>query len=110
MVITKHNWGAFYGTELDLQLRRRGVGTIVLGGIATNFGVESTARDAYERNYALVLAEDAMTSMSADLHALAVEKTCRVWAGCAPPPKCWQRWPEQAAAPLGNTVLQGGNS
>ena len=38
--ITKRQWGAFYGTELDLQLRRRGIRTIVLGGIATNFGVE----------------------------------------------------------------------
>ncbi len=40
LVITKHQWGAFYGTELDLQLRRRGIRTVVLGGIATNFGVE----------------------------------------------------------------------
>src|ERR1700722_17071877 len=39
--ITKRQWGAFHGTELDLQLRRRGVQTIVLGGIATNIGVES---------------------------------------------------------------------
>ncbi len=40
VVITKRQWGAFYGTELDLQLRRRGVATIVLAGVATNFGVE----------------------------------------------------------------------
>lgn len=73
LVITKHQWGAFYGTELDLQLRRRGVSTIVLAGIATNFGVESTARDAFERGYALVLVEDAMTSRSADAHAFAVQ-------------------------------------
>jgi len=72
LVITKHQWGAFYGTELDLQLRRRGVRSIVLGGIATNFGVESTARDAWERNYALIFAEDAMAAMSADAHAFAV--------------------------------------
>jgi nicotinamidase-related amidase len=39
-------WGAFYGTELDLQLRRRGIDTILLAGISTNVGVESTARDA----------------------------------------------------------------
>lgn len=44
VVITKHQWGAFYGTELDLQLRRRGITTIVLGGISTNMGVESTAQ------------------------------------------------------------------
>jgi nicotinamidase-related amidase len=70
--ITKHQWGAFYGTELDLQLRRRGVQTIVIGGISTNFGVESTARDAYERSYALVFVEDAMAAMSAEAHAFAV--------------------------------------
>ena len=68
LVITKHQWGAFYGTELDLQLRRRGVTTIVLAGIATNFGVESTARDAYELGYAQIFAEDAMTSLAAEAH------------------------------------------
>jgi nicotinamidase-related amidase len=73
IVITKHQWGAFYGTELDLQLRRRAVRTMVLGGIATNFGVESTARDAYERAYALVFAEDAMSSVRADAHEFAVK-------------------------------------
>ena len=46
-VLTKRQWGAFYGTDLDLQLRRRGITTIVLCGIATCYGVESTARDAY---------------------------------------------------------------
>ena len=54
VVVTKRQWGAFYGTELELQLRRRGVRTLVLGGISTNLGVESTARDAYERGYELV--------------------------------------------------------
>src|ERR1700722_9090178 len=43
VVITKRQWGAFHGTELDLQLRRRGIRTIVLGGVATHIGVESTA-------------------------------------------------------------------
>jgi nicotinamidase-related amidase len=70
IVITKRQWGAFYGTELDLQLRRRGVRTIVIGGIATNFGVESTARDAYERGYAQIFAEDAMSSVSSEAHEM----------------------------------------
>lgn len=65
VVIFKRQWGAFYGTDLDLQLRRRGLKTIVLCGIATEIGVESTARDAYERGYALVFAEDAMTGRTA---------------------------------------------
>jgi nicotinamidase-related amidase len=46
LVIAKRQWGAFYGTELDLQLRRRGITTLILGGISTDVGVESTARDA----------------------------------------------------------------
>ncbi|HET6232900.1 MAG TPA: hydrolase [Longimicrobiaceae bacterium] len=72
LVVTKRQWGAFYGTDLDLQLRRRGVRTIVLGGIATNFGVESTARAAFEHGYAVVLAEDAMASFTADAHRFAI--------------------------------------
>ncbi|NED79149.1 isochorismatase family protein, partial [Streptomyces sp. SID11233] len=42
--VTKQTWGAFYGTDLDSQLRRRGITQVVLTGIATSIGVESTAR------------------------------------------------------------------
>ena len=56
-MITKRQWGAFYGTELDLQLRRRGVDTLVLFGISANIAIESTAREAYERGYSQVLVE-----------------------------------------------------
>jgi nicotinamidase-related amidase len=73
IVVTKRQWGAFYGTQLDLQLRRRGIRTIVIGGIATNFGVESTARDAYEHGYALVFVEDAMAGLSEEAHAFAIK-------------------------------------
>ncbi|MDT8870856.1 isochorismatase family protein [Komagataeibacter rhaeticus] len=64
--------GAFTGTELDLQLRRRGIQTVVLGGIATNFGVESTARHGWELGYHIVIAEDLCTSLSADLHDVSI--------------------------------------
>jgi nicotinamidase-related amidase len=73
-VITKHQWGAFYGTELDLELRRRGITAIVLCGISTNVGVESTARFAYEYGYNQIFAEDAMAAMSAEEHAFTVAK------------------------------------
>lgn len=59
---------AFYGTDLDLQLRRRGITNIVLCGISTSIAVESTARDAWERSYNLTFASDAMTDMNADAH------------------------------------------
>ena len=71
--ITKRQWGAFYGTELDLQLRRRGVQTIVLAGISTNIGVESTARQAWEHGYSLVIVEDASSSTSAEMHAFSID-------------------------------------
>jgi nicotinamidase-related amidase len=73
-VITKHQWGAFYGTELDLELRRRGMTTIVLCGISTNIGVESTARFAFEYGYNQVFAEDAMSALSLEEHVFSVTK------------------------------------
>lgn len=73
LLVTKRHWGAFYGTDLDQQLRRRHITTIVLGGIATNYGVESTARAAAERGFEQVFVEDAMTSMSAEAHAFSLQ-------------------------------------
>jgi nicotinamidase-related amidase len=73
-VITKHQWGAFYGTDLDLQLRRRGMTTIILCGIATHIGVESTARCAYEYGYNQIFVDDAMSAMSAEEHTFTITK------------------------------------
>jgi nicotinamidase-related amidase len=72
ILVHKRQWGAFYGTDLDLQLRRRGITNIVLCGIATSIGVESTARDAWERSYNLTFAADAMTDLNADAHERAL--------------------------------------
>lgn len=67
-VVTKRQWGAFFGTDLDLQLRRRGIDTIVLCGIATNIGVESTAREAFQYGYQQIFITDAMTTFSQEEH------------------------------------------
>ncbi|MET3133861.1 nicotinamidase-related amidase [Oxalobacteraceae bacterium GrIS 1.11] len=74
LIITKRQWSAFYGTELDLQLRRRGITTIVLAGVMSNFGVESTARDAWQHNYAVVVAEDACSSLGSDMHEFSMKR------------------------------------
>src|ERR1700677_1999220 len=74
ILITKRQWGAFHGTELDLQLRRRGIHTIVLAGVSTHIGVESTARQAWELAYSLIIAEDATSSSSAEMHEFAFSK------------------------------------
>ncbi|MGY4656287.1 nicotinamidase-related amidase [Ewingella americana] len=71
--VVKRQWGAFYGTDLELQLRRRGITTIVLAGISTNVGVESTARNAWEQGFSLVIAEDACSAHDNDNHQSSVK-------------------------------------
>jgi nicotinamidase-related amidase len=73
-IVTKQRVGAFIGTSLDDYLRRRGVTQIVLAGISTSFGVESTARSAYDHGYNVVFAVDAMTDRDAEAHRHSVEK------------------------------------
>jgi nicotinamidase-related amidase len=67
-IITKRSFDAFYGSDLELQLRRHGIDTIVIAGISTNFGVEGTARTAYNHGYDVVFAEDAMGTSSIAMH------------------------------------------
>ncbi|MET9404621.1 hydrolase [Streptomyces sp. NPDC002935] len=74
ITVTKRNWGAFYGTDLDLQLRRRGINQIVLAGIATSIGVESSARAAHEHGYHVTLATDAMSDLDPETHRNSVER------------------------------------
>jgi nicotinamidase-related amidase len=68
ILITKTTWGAFFHTDLDSELKTRGVTTIVLGGVATHIGVESTARQAWDLGYALVIARDVTTSLGQEPH------------------------------------------
>ena len=68
ILVTKKTWGAFSVPELDRTLRARGVRTIALGGVATQYGVESTARQAWELGYELVIVTDATTSVQLEAH------------------------------------------
>jgi nicotinamidase-related amidase len=74
IIVTKRAWGAFHGTDLDLHLRRRGVTQIVLAGLTTSIGVESTARAAYEHGYHVTLATDAMADLDPRAHRHSVER------------------------------------
>jgi nicotinamidase-related amidase len=74
ITVTKRTWGAFHGTDLDLQLRRRGVTQIVLAGLTTSIGVESTARAAYEHGYHVTLATDAMADLDVRSHRNSIER------------------------------------
>ena len=73
-LVTKMRWGAFYGTALDATLKGLGVTEIVLAGVATSIGVETTARSAYEHGYNVVLATDAMTDRDPDAHANSIRR------------------------------------
>ncbi|MBV6700487.1 isochorismatase family protein [Kitasatospora aureofaciens] len=71
-IVVKRTIGAFHGTGLHELLQARGVDTVVLTGIATNLGVESTARAASDHGYELVFVEDAMAALTEDEHRAAV--------------------------------------
>jgi len=75
ILIVKRQPNAFYGTELDLQLRRRQVTGIVLTGVSTSSGVESTARAANERAYNITFASDAITDLDPVAHDFVMTRT-----------------------------------
>lgn len=74
VLITKQRWGSFTGTSLHQDLQDRGVTQVVVTGVATQAGVESTARSAHELGYHVVLVTDAMTSRDADTHNHTVQR------------------------------------
>jgi nicotinamidase-related amidase len=73
-LVTKRTWGAFTNTDLDEHLKKLGVTQVVIIGVATSIGVESTARYAYENGYNITLAIDAMTDLNADAHANSIAR------------------------------------
>ena len=74
LLITKRHWGAFAGTNLEQELRQRGVETVVLLGISSNIGVESTARQGTGLGFAFVLVEDACGATEEAAHRYAFQK------------------------------------
>ena len=74
ILVTKHTWGAFQNTGLAEKLKSLGVTQIVLAGVSTSIGVESTARQAYEHGFNVTLAIDAMTDLNEDAHINSVTR------------------------------------
>ena len=73
-LVTKRTWGAFTGTDLEAYLKGQGVTQVVVTGVATSAGVESTARFAHELGFNVTLATDAMTDMSPEAHENSVTR------------------------------------
>lgn len=73
-LVGKHRWGAFTDTDLEAHLRQLGVTQLVLTGVATGFGVESTARHAVELGFRVTVVTDAVTDMDARVHDNSVSR------------------------------------
>ncbi len=73
-LVTKRTWGAFTNTDLEAYLRSQSVTQVVVAGVATSVGAESTARHAHELGFNVTLAIDAMTDVNADAHAGSVAR------------------------------------
>src|ERR1700761_3746044 len=72
IVVTKRTWGAFPSTDLENQLKAKAVTQVVVVGVATGTGVESTARQAYEQGFNVTLAIDAMTDTRPEAHEYSI--------------------------------------
>lgn len=68
VIVTKHRYGAFEGTDLNLVLRSRRVRTVIMAGVATNVCVETTARQAFLKDYYVVFASDCTATYSQAEH------------------------------------------
>lgn len=73
ILVTKRTWGAFASTDLEDQLKTLGVTQVVVTGVATGTGVESTARQAYELGFNVTLALDAMTDSRPEAHEYSIK-------------------------------------
>ena len=97
-VIIKHRYSAFAGTELDQMLRRRGIRSLLLSGVTTDTCVESTAREAYFRDYYVTMIADCCGAISEQDHRGALARAERDFATIATSAEIVQAW-ERLRAP-----------
>ena len=76
-IVVKHRYNAFVGTDLDLVLRSRGIETLLFSGVATNVCVETTARDAFVRDYRVVMVRDCLAGASLQEHEASLTSLAR---------------------------------
>lgn len=68
----------FYGTIFEYMLRNRGINTILFTGIATEFGIDSSARDAYNRGFYSIIVEDCVSSLDKEMHVAALKSITKM--------------------------------
>jgi nicotinamidase-related amidase len=73
VMITKHTASIFIGTDFERMIRNAGITTIIFSGISTELGIESSARDALNRDFYPVIISDALSSSDKDAHARSIQ-------------------------------------
>ena len=92
IVVSKHRYDAFQGTDLDLILRGHGIRTVILTGVVTNVCVETTARAAFVRDYYVAVVADGCAAYLREDHAQtlrnisrffgvtpSIDEICEIW-------------------------------
>jgi ureidoacrylate peracid hydrolase len=110
IVVTKHRFGAFEGTDLDLILRVHGIRTIVVSGVVTHVCVESTVREAFFRDYSCVVPRDAVAGWQPQWHATSLEVMDWGFAEVLPTERLEQAWAKTAAVPDVDRPLDAGGT
>ena len=94
VIVTKHRYGAFESTDLDLILRSKGIRTVIMTGVATNVCVETTARQAFLRDYYVVFTNDCTATFSQGEHDAALHNIEQFFGQVVPSADvmtCWSR-------------------
>ncbi len=92
-IVTKHRYSAFHNTDLDTILRANGIRTVVLTGVVTNVCVETTAREAFVRDYYVVLVKDGTAAYSQADHEMTVQNVDRFFGEVSSIPELNKVWP-----------------
>lgn len=96
--VVKRRYSAFFGTQLDDMLRARGVETVVVLGLTTNVCVQSTARDAWQRDYRTITVEDCCAEIGEGSHAASLAWTSRNFGTVCSSAELVSRWQRRAVA------------
>lgn len=77
-IIIKHRISVFYASELEAVLRAQDIDTIIISGISTNFAVYSAALESHDRNYKVIILQDACAAANETMHNNALESLSRI--------------------------------
>jgi ureidoacrylate peracid hydrolase len=97
VIVSKHRYGAFECTDLDLVLRSRDIRTVIMTGVATNVCVETTARQAFLKDYYVVFTSDCSATFSQAAHDATLHNIDQFFGEVVTSEQIVACWPAAAA-------------